>query len=160
MKIFFKYIHINVLHDWEKNKTNQISKQIIGVTKCSYWPLHDCRLFAQISRKFKELQVSISIKTHIFSCFNSQKNYVSSILRYSIIHKNFTHNQQEKTKWRCIQNTKWPESTFFIQLTCCPLPDPYLISWEWSRTLCSGFKSFKTLPQVTYLNPRNRINHN
>lgn len=41
--------------------------------------------------------------------------------------------------------------------TCCPLPEPYLTSWEWSLTLCFGLTSFKTLPQVIYLNSGRKI---
>ena len=37
--------------------------------------------------------------------------------------------------------------------TCCPLPEPYLTSWEWRRIFDSALASFRTEAHVTYWNP-------
>ena len=47
----------------------------------------------------------------------------------------------------------WPTCTLILILTCCPLPEPYLTSWEWSRTLFSELASLRAEPHVTNWNP-------
>lgn len=41
--------------------------------------------------------------------------------------------------------------------TCCPLPDPYFTSWEWSLSLDSTLAIFTTDPHVTYWNSAQNI---
>lgn len=99
-----------------------------------------------------------------------------SVIEHTLVHNrceyphefanNYSHHQHSVYRWQTEKNIRLNGFWHRLDLTCCPLPEPYFTSWEWSRSPDCWLTNLNVEPHVIaslllneYWNKTIRIEH-